>query len=64
MTALSLLIVLALVLTLGFLFTGVLSMFKGGEFNKKYGNRLMRGRVAVQAVAIGLIGLYWLLNGR
>jgi hypothetical protein len=32
-------------------------MVKGGEFNKKYGNKLMRLRVTLQGVALGLFVL-------
>ena len=31
---------------------GIFSMIKGGEFNKKYGTKLMRLRVMLQGVAI------------
>ena len=31
--------------TLGVLATGIISMFRGGEFNRRYGNKLMRARV-------------------
>lgn len=31
---------------------GVISMTKGGEFNKKYGNKLMQARVYLQGVAM------------
>ncbi|MCE2476249.1 MAG: HIG1 domain-containing protein [Alphaproteobacteria bacterium] len=30
-------------------------MFRGGEFNARWGNRLMRARVALQALAVLLI---------
>ena len=39
------------------LLTGVVAMFKGGRFNERYGNKLMRSRVALQALAIGLLAL-------
>lgn len=42
----------AVAATLGF---GVFTMFRGGEFNLKWGNKLMRLRVALQAVAILII---------
>ena len=48
------LMTIAMGAVLGALGIGVLGMAKGGEFNKKYGNRLMRLRVILQAVAIGL----------
>jgi Hypoxia induced protein conserved region len=37
--------------------TGMVAMFRGGEFNRKYGNKLMIARVTLQAVTIGFIGL-------
>jgi Hypoxia induced protein conserved region len=51
------LMTIAMLAVLGVLLLGVFSMAKGGEFNKKYGNRLMRARVALQAVAIGFFVL-------
>jgi hypothetical protein len=35
-------------------------MAKGGEFNKKYGNKLMRARVALQGLAILLFIIFML----
>ncbi|MBI3418816.1 MAG: twin transmembrane helix small protein [Proteobacteria bacterium] len=43
---------LAALTTLGVLILGVVSMAKGGEFNRKYGNKLMRWRVGLQALAL------------
>ncbi len=57
------LVVIVALATLGVLATGVVTMLRGGEFNRKHGNRLMRLRVLLQAVAVGLIGLL-LLFGR
>ncbi len=37
------------------LFTGIFGMVRGGEFNAKWSNKLMRLRVALQAVAIVLL---------
>lgn len=34
------------------LFTGLGAMLKGGDFNRKYGNKLMVARVVLQALAI------------
>ena len=50
----------ALAATLAVLIAGVLTMLRGGEFNKKYGNVLMRFRVLFQFVAI-VIFILWLL---
>ncbi|TDI61496.1 MAG: twin transmembrane helix small protein, partial [Alphaproteobacteria bacterium] len=38
-------VLIALLITLGILLTGVIGMARGGEFNQKYGNKLMRMRV-------------------
>lgn len=46
------LIAIALLLTLATLVVGIFSMAKGGEFNKKYGNKLMQARVICQGIAI------------
>ena len=49
------LILLVLFAVLIVLFIGIISMLKGGEFNKRWGNKLMRARVFLQALAIILI---------
>ena len=54
-------IILSLIVTLGFLASGVLGMLRGSDFNKKHGNTLMRGRVISQAVTIALLLAYFLL---
>ena len=56
------LLAIAMLLTLAVLFTGLFAMVRGGEFNRKYGNRLMQARVAVQGVAIGLFVLAFLIG--
>jgi hypothetical protein len=48
---------LAMLAVLGVLIIGLISMAKGGEFNKKYGNILMRWRVGLQALALALFVL-------
>jgi hypothetical protein len=45
---------IAMVAVLAVLVLGLISMVKGGAFNQKYGNRLMRWRVGLQAVALVL----------
>jgi len=43
------------------LVTGVGGFARGGEFNRKYANKLMRWRIAAQFVAVVLILLFvWL----
>ncbi len=53
----------ALAATLGVLILGVVTMLRGGEFNAKYGNKLMRARVTLQAVAVLLLFALFLLTG-
>jgi hypothetical protein len=47
----------AMFLTFASLFMGLFAMVKGGEFNQKYGNRLMRARVTLQGIALALFAL-------
>jgi len=54
MQVLNVLIILAMLAVAGFLLAGVLGMVRGGEFNRKYGNLLMRGRIA-SAVALVIL---------
>ena len=51
-TVFFILMVIAMVMTLCVLFAGVITMGRGGEFNRKYGNKLMRMRVILQGAAI------------
>ena len=48
-------ILLVLFAVLIVLFIGIISMLKGGEFNKRWSNKLMRARVFLQVLAIILI---------
>ncbi len=43
---------------LAVLLVGVVGMLRGTEFNKRNGNKLMRLRVATQAVTIALFAIY------
>jgi len=59
------LMVVAMAATLGALGAGLYAMTRGGEFNRKYGNRLMQARVALQATALVMFGLaVWLGKGQ
>ena len=51
------LVLIAMFITLGVLATGIIGMARGGEFNAKYGNKLMRARVIAQGVALALFAL-------
>ena len=63
MSILSISILVALAFTLGVLLTGLIAMAKGGEFNQKHANTLMRMRVISQFVAVMLIVLFAFTNG-
>jgi hypothetical protein len=53
-TTFFILMTIAMMAVLGVLIIGVIGMAKGGEFNKKYGNKLMQARVFLQGTAIAL----------
>ena len=43
---------------------GILLMARGGEVNRKYGNKMMVLRVAFQAAALAVMALLLLLSGK
>jgi len=53
-----LIVVVAAFIVLGILMVGILGFARGGDFNRKHANRIMRYRIAAQAVAVALILLY------
>ena len=55
---LPMLIILSLIAVLIVLGVGIIGMLRGGDFNRRYGNKLMRVRVAPQGLAILLILLF------
>jgi hypothetical protein len=61
-TVLPWLIGAALVAVVGVLFTGLITMARSGEDNRRRSNVLMRWRVGTQAGAVMLIVLYFLLT--
>ena len=61
---LSILLFAAMGITLVVLFTGLVSMARGGEFNRRNANRLMRLRVLFQGVAILIFAvLFFVFKG-
>lgn len=48
--------------TLGVMGLGIFSMIKGGEYNKKHAQKLMRARVMLQGLALGLFALAFLTH--
>lgn len=61
---LAILIAVALLGTVAILALGIGSFGKGGEFNRKHSNRLMRYRLAAQFVAVVLVVLFVWLRGQ
>lgn len=54
-------VAIACLLVLGILVFGIGTFGKGGEFNRKHANKIMRWRIGAQFVAVMLILLFvWL----
>lgn len=54
---------LACLLVLVVLIFGIATFAKGGEFNRKHGNKLMRYRIYAQAAAVLLILAFVIFRG-
>ena len=46
------------------LLIGIAGFAKGGDFNRKHANRIMRYRIIGQAIAVALIVLWVIVAGR
>ena len=58
------LVIIAVLAVLAILLLGIGSFGKGGEFNRRNANRIMRWRIGAQAIAVALILLFvWLRGG-
>ncbi len=55
---------LAALAVLGVLLLGIGGFAKGGEFNRRHANRIMRWRIILQFVAVALILLFVAIQGR
>lgn len=55
-------VAIAVLIVLAVLMTGIGGFAKGGDFNKKHANRIMRYRIYAQAVAIVLIMIFVLVR--
>ena len=55
-------VVIAVLAVLVILMVGIGGFARGGEFNRKYANKIMRLRVIAQAVAVALILVFVLFN--
>ena len=56
-------VAIAVLVVLGILLTGIGGFAKGGDFNKKHANRIMRYRIYAQFVAVVLILIFVLVRG-
>jgi len=56
------LVVVAVLLVLAVLVFGLLTFMRGGEFNRKYGNKIMQARIVAQVLAVLVILLYVFLR--
>ncbi len=54
---LKVLVGIALVVTVGALVAGVVAMARGGSFNARWGNKLMRMRIVAQGAAVVLLAV-------
>lgn len=55
-------VILAAMAVLVILMIGIGGFAKGGEFNRKHANRIMRYRIIAQAVAVALVLLFVFLR--
>lgn len=55
-------VAISVLVVLGILLTGIGGFARGGEFNRKHANRIMRWRIYAQFVAIVLIVLFVLIR--
>ncbi|MEQ8228480.1 MAG: twin transmembrane helix small protein [Rhodospirillales bacterium] len=60
----TILLVIALALTLLVLFVGIGAFAVGGKFSQKYSNKLMRLRVLMQGLAVILFATIMILSGK
>jgi hypothetical protein len=58
------LLIIALLATHGVLFFGIITMARGGNFNLKYGNKIMRARIVLQASALLIFAIIMIITGR
>lgn len=58
--AFTIFLVLAMAATLGALVWGLVAMARGGEFNARWSNKMMRYRVLFQAIALAFFAVLML----
>jgi hypothetical protein len=59
---LPILVVVFALATLGVLIVGVIAMVRGGDFNRRNSNRLMRMRVILQGITLALLALLFFVH--
>ena len=57
------LIIISMAVVLIILMVGIGGLGKGGEFNRKYANKIMRLRILAQFLAVAIILLFVYLSG-
>ncbi len=62
MTFMNILLILAMLATVVVLFTGIFGFLRGGEFNQRYGNKLMQARVGLQFAALAILVLLFIMQ--
>lgn len=62
MTFMNILLILAMLATVAVLFTGIFGFLRGGAFNARYGNTLMRARVGLQFAALLILVMMFLMQ--
>ena len=56
-------VAIACLVVVGILLTGIGGFAKGGDFNRKHANKIMRYRIYAQFVAVALILLFVFIRG-
>ncbi len=57
MSFLDILLLVAMIATASVLFVGIFGFLRGGEFNRRYGNKLMQARVGLQFAALVILAI-------
>lgn len=60
----NIMLIVVMLAVAGVLVTGVVVMARGGEANRKYGNKLMAWRVGLQGLALAVLGILFLLSDK
>ncbi len=56
-------VIIAAFAVLAILMVGIVGFARGGDFNRKYANKIMRLRILAQAVAVVMILVFIFLKG-